>query len=122
MRSRWMLVPIAVLALFVSAAAAQDKPDKHEAQLRTVHGSVIDQNENPVPSSVVYLKNTKTLVVKTYIADDSGHYRFSGLDPNVDYQIYAEHGDQRSATRAVSSFDERKDIEVILKLAKAKGK
>lgn len=122
MRSRWMLLPVALLVLLPGVAWAQNKPDKREAQLRTVHGSVLDKDENPVASSVVYLKNTKTLAVKTYIADDSGHYRFSGLDPNVDFEVYAEKGDMRSATRTISNFDERKDIEVILKLTKAKGK
>ncbi len=122
MRSRRILLPVALLALLVGVAKAQDKPDKREAQLRTVHGSVLDKDENPVASSVVYLKNTKTQAVKTYIADDSGHYRFSGLDPNVDFEVYAEKGDMRSATRTISSFDARKDIEVILKLTKAKGK
>ena len=95
--------------------ARQDK--KAEAQLRTVHGSVLDKDETPVPSSVVYLLNLKTQAVKTYISDDAGAYRFSGLDPNVDYEIHAEHDDLQSSTRTVSSFDSRKDIEVILKLA-----
>jgi hypothetical protein len=93
---------------------------KGQPQLRTVHGSVIDHDENPVPSSIVYLKNLRSQAVKTYIADDSGHYRFSGLDPNVDYEVHAEKGDLTSANRTVSSFDSRKDIEVILKLDKKK--
>jgi Carboxypeptidase regulatory-like domain len=105
--------------LFVAGpAGAQDK--KAEAQLRTVHGSVVDAKENPVPSGVIYLVNTKTQAVKTYIADDAGNYRFSGLDPNVDYEIHAEHDDLISATRTVSSFNSSRDIEVVLKLSRKK--
>ena len=81
---------------------------------------MIDRNENPVASSVVYLKNVKSQAVKTYIADDSGNYRFSGLDPNVDYEIHAEHDDLTSPCAPVSSFDSRRDIEVVLKLSKKK--
>jgi hypothetical protein len=58
--------------------------------------------------------------VKTYITDDAGNYRFSGLDPNVDYEVHAEHNDLESATRTVSSFDSRRNIEVILKLNRKK--
>ncbi len=94
---------------------------KAEAQLKTLHGSVVDKNENPVPSSVVYLKNVKSQSVKTYIADETGTYRFSGLDPNVDYEIHAEHDGLTSSTRTVSSFDSRRDIEVVLKLSKKKS-
>ena len=96
--------------------AAQDRQE-----LRTVHGSVVDKNDNPVPSSVVYLMNMRTQAVKTSIADDTATYRFSGLDPNVDYQIHAEHDDLTSSTRTVSSFDSRRDIEVTLKLAHKKN-
>ena len=114
-----IMLTIALGAIAVLPIAAQgDK--KAEAQLRTVHGSVLDKDETPVPSSVVYLLNAKTQAVKTYISDDAGAYRFSGLDPNVDYEIHAEHDDLQSSTRTVSSFDSRKDIEVILKLAHKK--
>jgi hypothetical protein len=119
------------LFAFAPAASAQTPPDqeqpktkaekKAEAQLRVVHGTVIDKQENPVPSSVVYLKNLKTLAVKTYIADDTASYRFSGLDPNVDYEIYAEHNDTVSPTRTISNFDTRRDLEMTLKLSKAKS-
>jgi protocatechuate 3,4-dioxygenase beta subunit len=112
-------VVLALAILVALPARAQDH--KKEAQLRTLHGSVVDKDETPVPSSVVYLMNVKTQAVKTYIADDAGSYRFSGLDPNVDYQIHAERNDLTSPTHTVSSFDSRRDIEVILKLSHKKN-
>lgn len=114
---------LALLAALVGglaiSAGAQDK--KGETPLRTVHGSAVDKNDNPVPSSVIYLLNVKTQSVTTRIADDSGNYRFSGLDPNVDYEVHAEHDDLMSPTRTISSFDSRRDIEVILKLSHKKS-
>jgi Carboxypeptidase regulatory-like domain len=107
------------IALVASAPAlAQDQ--RGDLELRTIHGTVIDKDENTAPSSVVYLLNVKTQSVKTYIADQAGNYRFSGLDPNVDYEVHAEHNDMTSSTRTVSSFDSRRDIEVVLKLSHIK--
>jgi protocatechuate 3,4-dioxygenase beta subunit len=88
--------------------------------LRTVHGQVLDKSDNPVPSSIVYLLDSKTQAVRTYIADANGQYRFSGLDPNVDYAIHAEHNSFTSSVRTVSSFDSRRDIELNLKLSHTK--
>ena len=115
---------IIFLGLFValpSHAQEESKAQKKaEAQLKVLHGSVVDKDENPVASSVVYLKNVKSQAVKTYIANETGNYRFSGLDPNVDYEIHAEHDDLTSAIRNISSFDSRRDIDVTLKLNKKK--
>lgn len=111
-----------VLALgitFALPAATQDK--KSEAELRTIRGTVLDKDETPTPAGVVYLLNVKTQAVKTYIADDAGNYRFSGLDPNVDYEVHAEHDDMTSATRTISSFDSRRDVEMVLKLSHKKS-
>ena len=112
---------ILVIALGILVALPASAQNKADAQLRTLHGSVVDKGETPVPSSVVYLMNVKTRAVKTYIADDAGSFRFSGLDPNADYEIHAEHNDLASATRTVSSLDSRRDIEVILKLSHKKS-
>jgi hypothetical protein len=111
-----------VVALAIACAlpaAAQDK--KSDAQLRTIRGTVLDKDETPRPSGVVYLLNTKSQAVKTYIADEAGNYRFSGLDPNVDYEVHAEHEDMTSSTHTVSSFDSRRDIELVLKLTRKKS-
>ena len=118
-RLRWLLVTL-TLILCASGALAQDA--KREAQLRTVRGVVIDKSsEAPIPSGVVFLKNTRTNAVRSYIADDEGNYRFSGLDPNVDYEVHAEKDGAKSATRTISSFDNKKEIILNLKLEKKKA-
>ena len=122
MKSRWTAGMVILLALLLAtSAAAQRKEDKErEAQLRTVRGTVVDHDENPVGASRVYLKNVKNQTIRTYIADDEGKYRFSGLDPNVDYELHAERDERASNKRTISSFDSRKEIVVTLKLSRKK--
>jgi len=115
---RRILCAFFVLALLAVTANAQDK--KKEAQLRTVHGQVTDKAEGPISGSVVFLKNTRTNTVRSSFTDDAGSYRFSGLDPNADYELRAEKDGEKSNTRTVSSFDSRKDITLNLKIEKKK--
>jgi hypothetical protein len=118
-----ILVLLSLTTGFLAAPSvrAQSKDEKKaEAELRTIHGMVLDKDENPAPSSIVYLLNRKTQAVRTYIADASGSYRFSGLDPNADYEAHAEHDDLQSGTRTISSFDSRRDLEVTFKLTHKK--
>ena len=107
-----------ILAFAAVTAPAQDA--KREAQLRTVHGVVLDKSENLLSESVVFLKNTRTNVVRSSYTDNSGKYRFSGLDPNADYEIHAEKEGAKSSTRTISSFESRKDITLNLKIEKKK--
>ena len=107
-------VTILFLSTFATLANAQGP------QLRTVRGMVMDKSDSAVVSAVVFLKNTHTNAVRSYITDDEGNYRFSGLDPNVDYELYAEKDGLKSATRTVSSFDNKKDIVINLKVDRKK--
>ena len=102
------------LLLLASFAGAQDA--KHESQLRSVHGVVTDKADTPIPGAVVFLKNTRTNAVRSYIADDTGNYRFSGLDPNTDFELHAEKDGAKSPTRTISSFESRKELVVNLKI------
>lgn len=106
------------LALSIALGAAAQKK---ESKLRTVHGTVVAKDESPVGSAVVYLKNARTQVIQTHIADESGHYRFSGLDPNVDYEIHAEKDDLTSNKRTISSLDSRQELDYTLKVDKKKS-
>jgi hypothetical protein len=104
----WLAWP----AMSVRARQAQDVQER--SQLRTVHGSVLDQNNNPIANGIVYLQNKKTNSVRTYISEANGTYRFSGLDPNVDFEIHAEYKNKKSARHTISSFDDRRDLEINL--------
>lgn len=117
---RAMTLAFLVFALAGWAKAQDDaKPDaKHESQLRSVHGQVSDKADNPMPGGVVFLKNTRTNAVRSYIADDTGSYKFSGLDPNTDYEIHAEKDGAKSPTRQISSFESRKEVVVNLRIDK----
>jgi Carboxypeptidase regulatory-like domain len=107
--------------IFLLAAAAAAQDSKKEPQVRTVHGVVSDKAENPLPNSVVFLKNLRTNSVRSSFADSDGNYRFSGLDPNADYEIHAEFEGAKSAQRTVSSLDGRKEIILNLKVDKKKS-
>jgi hypothetical protein len=121
--SRLRLFCVGLILMFLaSMSMAQDAKEqaKREAQLRTVHGVVTDKSDAPIASGVVFLKNTRSNAVRSYISDDAGNYRFSGLDPNTDYEIHAEKDGAKSPTRTVSSFDSKKDMVVNLKIDKKK--
>jgi len=109
-----------LLSLLFLTAAANAQDSKKESQLRTVRGVVVDKGESPVQGGVVFLKNLRNNQVRSYIADNEGLFRFSGLDPNADYEVHAEKDGAKSPTRQVSSFDNRKEIVLTLKLDKKK--
>jgi len=121
MSTRASIRLIAAVMLLLSAGQAWAQGSKKEPQLRSVRGIVADKDEKPVANSVVFLKNLRTNVVLSHVTDEEGGYRFSGLDPNVDYEIHAEAGEQKSAPRTVTSLDSRKEITLNLKLDRKKG-
>jgi hypothetical protein len=115
---KYLIVLLTTMSLLAALTVAQDK--KREAQLRTVRGVVADKSDSPVSGSVVFLKNMRTNAVRSNYTDETGSYRFSGLDPNADYELHAEKEGTKSQTRTVSSFDSRKDIVLNLKIDKKK--
>ena len=118
-RQASLLMAVVLTLMLAVAASAQDR--KHEAQLRTVRGVVTDKSDAPISNAVVFLKNLRTNQVRSYISENDGRYRFSGLDPNADYELHAEKDGAKSSTKTASSFDSRKEIIIDLKIEKGKG-
>jgi hypothetical protein len=104
-----LLVGIALAAL---PCAAKDKGDAG----RLLTGRVIDKQDAPLPSAVVYLANTRTRAVKTFIVGQDGNYRFPALSPNVDYEVYAQYQGHKSDTKTVSQFDTRAQVNINLRI------
>lgn len=111
---------IAVAMLALTLAAGTPSAAQGDSQTRSVTGQVLDKEDAALSGAVVHLKNTKTLALKTFITDDSGSYRFSGLSPNIDYELHAELKGRRSSTKTISSFDGRKDVTIHLRIDTSK--
>lgn len=109
-RALWL-----VLFLALNASVFAQAPKK-DTQLRSVRGVVADKDERPIPNAVVFLKNLRTTTVISHFSDDEGDYRFTGLDTNVDYEVFAQFNGQKSATRTVSALDSRREITLNLKV------
>jgi hypothetical protein len=114
-------VAVICFALLFLAGFAGAQDSKKEPQLRTVRGVVTDKSDNPIPGAVVFLKNVRTNAVSSRFADSDGNYRFSGLDPNADYEVRAEFEGAKSPARSVSSLDSRKEMIVNLKIDRKKS-
>jgi hypothetical protein len=102
------------LALGVVSSAAFDKKDKTVGRL--LFGKVLDPQDNPLPDAVVYVTNTRTRAVKTYIVGPDGAYRFPALSTAVDYEVYAQYKGRKSDTKSVSQFDDRSQVYLDLKV------
>jgi len=64
----------------------------------------------------VYLTNTRTRAVKSYIVSNDGAYRFPELSPNIDYEVYAQYKGLKSETKTVSQFDDRPQVNIVLRI------
>ena len=116
---------IAVAAIFLAsgsflsvptARASETEQRGSQNESRTLIGHVMNAQNGPQQKAIVYLKNTKTLAIKTYISEGDGSFRFSGIAPNIDYEVYAEHEGAHSDTKTLSGFDSRKEVTMTLKI------
>jgi hypothetical protein len=113
--SKVVIVACALLvALSAASSATPDKKDK--AVGRLLFGKVLDPQDNPVPDAIVYVTNTRTRAVKTYIVGPDGTYRFPALSTAVDYEVYAQYEGHKSDTKSVSQFDDRSQVYLDLKV------
>lgn len=108
------LFSLVLVALCVSLNALPDKKEK--AVGRLLYGKVLDGNDNPLSDAVVYVTNTRTRAVKTYIVGKDGGYRFPALSTAVDYEVYAQFNNHKSDTKSVSQFDDRSQVYLVLKI------
>ena len=105
-----------ILLLFDLTVAANAYSPKDKAPGRTLTGKVLDKRDNPLTDAVVYLANTRTHAVKSYIVGPDGAYHFPELSPNVDYEVYAQYKNLKSDTKTVSQFDDRKLVNIVLRI------
>ena len=115
---KFLFASCCMTAFFVAVrGAAVFAQDRGPAQ-RVVQGKVVDADNAPIKGAVVYLKDSRSLAVKSYFSDDQGGYRFGQLSPNTDYEIWAESNGKKSAVKTISSFDSKSQFNINLKIDK----
>lgn len=107
---------VLVVLLAGLAAASPALRGERESAGRLLTGHVVDRQDNALPNAVVYLTNTRTRAIKTYIVGQDGSYRFPALSPNVDYEVYAQFNGRKSDTKTVSQFDNRRQVNLNLRI------
>jgi carboxypeptidase family protein len=108
------LVCVISLGRFPEAQFAHSNEPQDSTRVLT--GRVFGRQNKPLEKAIVYLKNTKSLVIKPYVTDSDGSFRFNDLAPNVDYEVYAEYKGARSDTKTLSGFDSRKQANITLRV------
>jgi hypothetical protein len=105
-----------VLLLMAVVAVAEPYRDKNAPIGKLLTGKVLDKHDSPVPSAIVYITNTRTRTIKTYIVGPDGSFRFPALSPDIDYEVYAQFNGHKSDTKTVSQFDNRSQISIDLRV------
>ena len=113
-----VLLVLALLAAVPAVFAQGKKKGDRGGDTRTVQGLVTSPEDMPVPGAVVQLKNTKTLQIRSFVTQQDGTYFFNGLSTDTDYELKAESQGASSAVKTLSSFDNRKEAVLNLKLNK----
>jgi len=83
---------------------------------RTVFGTVLSAGSAPVAGATVFLKNEKTKAIRSFTSIENGHYQFSQVSKDQDYDLWAEKNGKKSPVRTVSSWDARNEFVADLKL------
>ncbi len=105
----------AVCALLV-AAPATAHAQKNLPQERIATGKVVGKDGSPIAGAIVYLKDSRSNAVKTYIAGEDGGFRFGDLSQDTDYELWAQSDGVRSKSRQISSFDSEKNFYFIFRI------
>lgn len=105
-----LLVGPSMFVAFPAAAIAQ------AAEQRVIQGRVELASGDIAKGAIVYIKNGKTLEVRTYISTADGSFRFGQLNQDANYTVWAEYQGKKSKERGVSSFDSKKVFNIVLKI------
>ena len=126
---RFQLISMFLLGALLAPAQIEFPPKKKEKDdptIRIVQGAVRNTNDEFVPGAVVQIKNMKTLQIRSFITKEDGKFSYNSMPRDVNFEIRAESKGMASATKVISTFDNRKvaitNLKLDVKLEKAAEK
>lgn len=107
-RSAFVAFASLLIVLVTAAVFAQSSAPK------SLQGKVLGSGDAPLSGAIVYLQDSKTNTIRSFISTSDGSYRFGQLASDTDYQVWAQYKGVKSATRTISSYDSRKQVTIDL--------
>lgn len=114
-RARILAVAVLLFGLIFVGAISPSRAAAQNTR-RSVRGRVVNSSDTPIQSAIVYLSDTRTMTVESYITQQDGAYRFEQISPDDDYKLWAQVDGRKSKVKTLSSFDNRSVFHVILKI------
>jgi hypothetical protein len=99
-----LCLAVTLFPIFPFTLTPQVLAQSNSTTQRIVDGRVDDKAGAAVPGAIVYLKDSKTLAIKTFICSSDGKFHFGQLSQNADYELWAELDGKHSKTKHISSF------------------
>ena len=108
-----------------SDAKAGKDGKKHQhaaAVVRIAQGQVVNGAKKPLENAIVYLEDPTSLTIKSYLTDASGHFHFTQLAAQTDYEVWAEQNGTQSKHKFISQFSSHDHFDFQLTLDPNKKK
>lgn len=83
---------------------------------RVVNGVVESSDSAPLPGATVFLRNGKSKAIRSYTTPADGHFRFAQVSMSDEFELWAEKEGRKSPAKTISTWDNRKEISVELKV------
>jgi hypothetical protein len=109
---------IIVLIVVFSASSGVAQTPKTQTRVFAVKGSVVDRKGNPFGFALVYLKDTRSRMLRMKRAVRDGHFTFTVLNAQLDYEIYAERDDVVSEKVLISGSRKAPEVVVTLEMSR----
>ncbi len=104
------------LALVFAVAAPLALAKDLKKPTRTVTGTVLDKDDNPIEGAAVTLTDNSNGKKNATYTQKDGRYQFSGLEPTRNYDVQASFHGESSQVRHVTPIDPRDRIVLHLRI------
>jgi hypothetical protein len=111
---------VTAVLVILSASVCTAQTSGNQTRAFAVKGRVLDRAGRSARSALVCLKDTHSRMVKMKHAGTDGHFTFTWLNMQLDYEIYAERDDLVSEKVFISGSQRVPEVVIALKLNKKK--
>ena len=107
--SKGSIVFLLLASLAFPAEAQFGRRRDEGRRSKNLRGVVVDLGERPIPGARVFVRDTKSNIIRTLTTNESGLYSVTGLSPEADYEVHAEFRGVASTKKYLSAFLNRRD-------------